>query len=281
MRTSHMPKSVQQEIGEGRFEAYRIKADPAVAIVAAFYLVLLLTPKVAETSLESAHAIFALDIVFWVVLTVDTICRALLSTDHRTRITRWAGVALLLSGPLVFLQISDTTRELVRLALISVAAFRAVNSVRFFFRLRSIFLVVSAVVLIVLAFGVSMTVTEERLAGSNIKTLSDGLWWAASTVSTVGYGDKFPISNQGRVIATSLMFIGVALFSILTATLANSFAVRAEQGASDEFASIHQRLERIEHNQQKDRPVRRARAPRRPPRRTPPPTVTVPTGDKE
>ncbi len=170
-------------------------------------------------------------------------------------------------------QISDTTRNLVRLALITVAAFRAVNSIKFFFKLRSIFYIASAVFLIVLAFGVSMTATERQYNNANIKSLSDGLWWAVATVSTVGYGDKFPVSNSGRVIATGLMFIGVALFSILTATLANSFATKAEAGATDQFELINERLDRIERNQFAGTVTRRARAPQRPRRSTPAPRI--------
>ncbi len=273
MIPSVVSEQAQNDAVEGRFERYRAKADPAIAIISAFYLVLLLTPEVAITSHESSNVIFALDIVFWVILAVDTAIRARLTVDRRTRLIRIAAMMLLLTGPLVLFQVSATTRNLVRLALITVAAFRAVNSIRFFFKLRSIFLIGSAVFLIVLAFGVSMTATERQNGNANIKSLSDGLWWAVSTVSTVGYGDKFPVSNSGRVIATGLMFIGVALFSILTATLANSFASKAEAGATDQFESIHTRLDRIEHNQLSGTVTRRARAPQRPRRSTPAPRI--------
>jgi voltage-gated potassium channel len=186
-----------------------------------------------------------------------------------------------MTGPLVLFRISEETRDLIRLALISVAAFRAINSVKLFFKLRSIFYIGSAVFLIVLAFGVSMTATEKQYSNSNIRSLSDGLWWAVSTVSTVGYGDKFPVSNPGRVIATGLMFIGVALFSILTATLASNFAARANTDDIGQFERIHERLDRIERNQQTGVAVRRARAPRRPRRTTPPPRTGTESTAKE
>lgn len=282
MIPSEVTEEIQGEMTEGRLERYQSRADPAMAIVSAFYLVLLLTPRVAITSLESSRAIYALDIVFWGILVADTAYRLWLTTDRRTRLYRLLALILLLTGPLVLFRISETTRDLVRLALISVAAFRAINSVRFFFKLRSIFYLGSAVFLIVLAFGVSMTATEKQYPNSNIRSLSDGLWWAVSTVSTVGYGDKFPVSNPGRVIATGLMFVGVALFSILTATLANSFATRANANAADQLEAVHARLDRIERNQQVEPVPRRVRAPRRPRRTTPPPrTGSGPTISEE
>ncbi len=273
MIPSEVTEQVQEDAQVGRFERYRSKADPAIAVVSAFYLVLLLTPRVAITSLESSQAIWIADIVFWAILVADTAYRVVLTNDSRVRAYRVAALALLMTGPLVLFQVSETTRDLVRLALIVVAAFRAVNSIRFFFRLRSIFYIGSAVFLIVLAFGVSMTATERQYPQSNIRSLSDGLWWAVSTVSTVGYGDKFPVSNPGRVIATGLMFIGVALFSILTATLASSFAAKSDENTAEQFQSIHVRLDRIERNQRAGMPVRRVRPPVRPRRGTPPPTI--------
>ncbi len=281
MVPSDVVEQVQSEMQEGRLERYSARADPAIAIASAFYLVLLLTPRVAITSLASSRAIFALDIVFWAILLVDTAYRVVLSRDRKTRFYRMVALVLLMTGPLVLFAISEQTRDLVRLALISVAAFRAVNSVKYFFRLRSIFYIASAVFLIVLAFGVSMTATERQYSNANINSLSDGLWWAVSTVSTVGYGDKFPVSNPGRVIATGLMFIGVALFSILTATLASSFAIKSGAGAANQFDSIHERLDRIERNQQPKSAVRRTRAPKRPRRTIPAPRPGGQAGSRE
>jgi voltage-gated potassium channel len=57
--------------------------------------------------------------------------------------------------------------------------------------------------------------------GANITTLGDALWWAMSTVTTVGYGDRYPVSGQGRFIAAGLMLAGIALLGIVTASLAS------------------------------------------------------------
>lgn len=58
---------------------------------------------------------------------------------------------------------------------------------------------------------------EKDLANSNIKSLEDSLWWAISTVTTVGYGDNFPVSLNGRIVGVFLMFVGITLFSMLSA----------------------------------------------------------------
>jgi voltage-gated potassium channel len=61
----------------------------------------------------------------------------------------------------------------------------------------------------------------ERYAdGANITSFGDAVWWAFASVTTVGYGDKFPVTEDGRFVATFLMVVGIGLFSSLTALLA-------------------------------------------------------------
>jgi len=281
MSTAETTRQIQQEERAGRLEAYRLRADPAIALISSFYLVLLLIPRAIITSWDSNLSITILDVVFWTIITGDVAYRAWLTTDRRNRLALLVALVLLLTGPFVFLTIPVETRYLIRLALISVVSLRAFNSVRYFFRLRSIIYIVSAVVMMVVVFGVVITFTERDAPKSNISSLGSGIWWAAETVSTVGYGDTYPVTNTGRIIATGLMFFGVVMFSILTATLASSFARRNDESTAGQFASLHERLERIEQHQLK-RPTRRTRAPRRPSRKTPKPTSAAPPArDKE
>lgn len=61
---------------------------------------------------------------------------------------------------------------------------------------------------------------ERGVAGSNINTFGDAIWWSIASVTTVGYGDRFPITPDGRLIASLLMVVVIALFSALTALMA-------------------------------------------------------------
>jgi voltage-gated potassium channel len=62
---------------------------------------------------------------------------------------------------------------------------------------------------------------ERPAPGANITTLGDSVWWAFVTVSTVGYGDYFPVTGTGRLVAVALMLGGVTLVGVITATLAS------------------------------------------------------------
>lgn len=71
--------------------------------------------------------------------------------------------------------------------------------------------------------AVQITITERAVEGSNIKTFADGLWWAVTTVTTVGYGDRFPTTTEGRLLAVMLMLMGISLVGVITASVAAWF----------------------------------------------------------
>jgi voltage-gated potassium channel len=79
---------------------------------------------------------------------------------------------------------------------------------------------------------VEITITERAVEGSNIKDFGDGLWWAISTVTTVGYGDYFPTTTEGKFIAVMLMVMGISLVGVITASVAAWFVkmANAESG---------------------------------------------------
>ena len=78
-----------------------------------------------------------------------------------------------------------------------------------------------AIILIIFA---SISVLQfETDPNSNIKTAEDALWWSYTTITTVGYGDKFPVTTGGRAIGVILMTGGVGLFGTFTAFISSWF----------------------------------------------------------
>lgn len=60
---------------------------------------------------------------------------------------------------------------------------------------------------------------ETSAQGTRIHNLSDAFWWAIVAVTTVGYGDIYPVTFEGRIVAAALMFVGIAILGILISTL--------------------------------------------------------------
>ena len=80
--------------------------------------------------------------------------------------------------------------------------------------------------------AVQITISERAVEGSNIKNFGDGLWWAITTVTTVGYGDRYPTTTEGKLLAVALMFMGISLVGVITASVAAWF-VKMGQNEKD------------------------------------------------
>jgi voltage-gated potassium channel len=102
-----------------------------------------------------------------------------------------------------------------------------------------------------IAAGLLMTVVDR----SSFPTVGAGLWWAAQTVTTVGYGDHVPQSVAGQLVAVLVMLFGIGFLTVITAAITSTFVSRsrrelapsdAESQAAEQLRQINRRLERIE-----------------------------------
>ena len=102
-------------------------------------------------------------------------------------------------------------------------------------------------VTLILIVTCSATVLHfERLGEGNILTADDALWWSVATVTTVGYGDKYPITVEGRFVAGLLMVAGVGLFGLFSGFIASWILGEDPNTGNEDVASIASRLDRIE-----------------------------------
>ena len=99
---------------------------------------------------------------------------------------------------------------------------------KFFARMgiKGAFLTVFALLFVSIAVSGALELHFERGAPrANILDAEDALWWAVSTVSTVGYGDTYPVTTGGRIVGMCLMFIGISLFGMCSALTASTAAL--------------------------------------------------------
>ena len=102
---------------------------------------------------------------------------------------------------------------------------------------------------ITLGAGILMTILDHE----QYPSIGTGLWWAAQTVTTVGYGDNVPVSVAGRLLAVAVMIIGIGFLTVITAAITSTFVARSQleatpsdTAAAEQLRQIGQRLERIE-----------------------------------
>jgi voltage-gated potassium channel len=105
-------------------------------------------------------------------------------------------------------------------------------------RAESAGLAAGLLALLLLVFGSVAILQVEPAAGGNIQTAEDAMWWAVTTMTTVGYGDRFPITSEGRLVAVVLMAAGVGVFGTLSGLVAGWFLSPAAKEADDDAQEI-------------------------------------------
>lgn len=99
--------------------------------------------------------------------------------------------------------------------------------------------------LLVLTFGSVAVVHFESDGPGNIETAADALWWTVATISTVGYGDVYPATMEGRLLGALVILVGVGLFGTITAFLSSWFMGPDERAQAGEMEQIRRELTEI------------------------------------
>jgi voltage-gated potassium channel len=223
----------------GRLDAYVAKTQTPLDLLAllTLWLVLVPPPYFGSEPYGSALSI-ASRVGLSFIYGVDMAIRTALARRH------WHYVRTNLLSLLVV--VIPPVRVIFSLRLIR-SVFRRGHLARF----------VLAAAVLVLNGAIVVYFFERDAKGSNIHTLGQSVWWAVTTVSTVGYGDYFPVSVGGRIAASLIMAIGILTIAVITAQVASSFvaqAARPEAGstttdpdsAEGSVADLARRLSRIE-----------------------------------
>lgn len=138
----------------------------------------------------------------------------------------WGWVDLLASLPVIHVARWGRMARLVRIlrVLRVIKATKLISEVLLRHK-RQNALLVTALALIVVVFAGSAGALhfESAAADGNIKTAHDALWWSMTTITTVGYGDFYPVTTEGRFVAVLLMVTGVGTFATLAGLLATVF----------------------------------------------------------
>lgn len=152
--------------------------------------------------------------------------------------------------------------------------------VQFLLRQRSqnTFVTVAVISCFIALVGSMMILDFEKdAAGSNIKNASDALWWAVVTITTVGYGDRYPVTDGGRIVAAILMTAGVGLFGTFTGFIASLFVepdIKREENQLNELTrelrALSQHLREVDEKLDRtqrglDRQRKRGKRTRKPP----------------
>ncbi|GIL37047.1 potassium channel family protein [Phycicoccus sp. DTK01] len=184
-----------------------------LTVAALFFLVAYAWP-ILDPTLSGGwlSALEVLSWTAWAAFLVDYLVRLRLAS-HRVEFVRHNLIDL----AVVVLPLLRPLRLLRLVTLLAVLNRKAGGSLRG----RVSVYVAGAALMVILVASLAELQAERGAPGALIRTFGDALWWAATTVTTVGYGDLYPVTTQGRWVAVGLMLAGIALIGVVTATFAS------------------------------------------------------------
>jgi len=197
----------------------------AMLVLCLYVLLALAAEKMFTLPEQVALALNYIDFAICILFILDFAVQLFKAENKLSYFFTWGWIDLISSIPNISML---RWGRLIRLFRI-IRIFRAVRSTRLIFqvmftnRTHGTFASVALTCFILVIFATISILYVEVLPACNIKTAGNALWWAFTTITTMGYGDYYPITLEGRIIAGILMTAGIALFGTFTAYVASWF----------------------------------------------------------
>ncbi|QRY62049.1 potassium channel family protein [Gordonia sp. PDNC005] len=224
--TSSSEQAARRPSRLSRRAAWERHSEPVLAAAAVAFLIAYDAPIVkSDLSPGWQSACTAATIVAWIIFALDYVARLILTGDKRYFIRHNWFDALILAMPVL-----RPLRALRLVALLSIAHRAGTNTLRG----RVVTYAAGGTTLLLILSSLAITDAERGQPGATINGIGDGLWWSITTMTTVGYGDRYPVTASGRFIAAALMLAGIALLGVVTATVASWLIERIDDAKKQE-----------------------------------------------
>lgn len=214
--------------------------DGPLTIISLLWIPVLVLPLIFHLSPTIRSDFQSIDIFVWALFFIEYITKLYLSPHKfsfiRSHIPDLIVIAIPFLRPLRLLRLMRLLR-LTRIVGVLTEALRRTKSLLTHHGLH--FVLLATTVILFVGAGVEYFL-EHNAKGANIHSFGGALWWAIVTMTTVGYGDRYPVTSGGRGVAIVLMFIGIGLVGVVSATI-TSFFIEQEKDPSTDI-----KLERIE-----------------------------------
>ena len=189
-----------------------------------FVLLVLSAERIFPVAPQTSAILNWIDLAICVVFAADFVVQ-LVRAPSKLRYLRWGWIDLLSSIPVMPVFRWGRLLRIVRVVrlLRGVRAAKILASVVFARRARGAFVTAIFICLVLATFGSIAVLHLETEPQSNIRTPIDALYWSLATLTTVGYGDLYPVTPEGRAVGIAMMIAGVCLFGIFTGLLVTWF----------------------------------------------------------
>ncbi|MEN9968410.1 MAG: hypothetical protein RIR94_585 [Bacteroidota bacterium] len=198
--------------------------DFLILILSTYVLVALLVDTFFDIPREISRLLNIIDDFICILFLIDFSIR-FKNSESKINFMKWGWIDLISSIPSFDILRYGRALRILRVLRV-IRAFRSTkNLVQFIFKNKAqgTFTSVGIIALLLVVFSAVAILQVETVPESNIKTAEDAIWWAYVTITTVGYGDRFPVTTEGRIIASVLMTAGVGLFGTFAGYISSLF----------------------------------------------------------
>jgi voltage-gated potassium channel len=206
--------------GGPRQARWQQAADWPLTIAAILFLVAYSVTVITSVDVATADVLRVVILISWALFPVNYVVEIILATHPWQWVVHHPVNLIFVLMPL--LRPLRLLRVVARSKVFQQSAGTA-------FRARVLVYLAGAAILVPYIAGRAVLDAERAAPAANITSFGDSLWWAAVTITTVGYGDFTPVTVRGRIIATGLMLGGVAVLGVLTATLSSWIVQRVSE----------------------------------------------------
>lgn len=200
-------------------------------VLSVYVIVALLIDTFYPLQEEVKRLLAIIDNVVCAFFFVD-FCSSYYKAESKLKFMKWGWIDLISCIPAIDALRLGRAVRIIRLIRILRAFKSTKNLIQFIFKNKTEGTLASVALMafLLIIFSSIAILQVEKDPNSNIKTAEDAIWWSYVTITTVGYGDKYPVTTEGRIIAAILMTAGVGLFGTFTAYIASLFVEnRAEK----------------------------------------------------
>ena len=195
-----------------------------ILVLSLYVLISLIVTTFFVLSDEVTVLLNYVDNLICIIFLVDFAIR-FKKANNKLVFMKWGWIDLISSIPYIDFLRAGRVLRLIRL----IRVFRAFKATKLIFehinrnKKQSALTSVALISFLMVIFSSIAILQFEKDINSNIKTAEDAIWWSYVTITTVGYGDKFPITTEGRIIGAVLMTMGVGIFGTFTALVSSWF----------------------------------------------------------
>ena len=200
-----------------------------ILILSLYVLISLVSTTFFNVSPEVQKILMQIDNFICIIFLIDFFYR-FYKAPNKLKFLKWGWIDFISSIPFIdFLRVGRLLRLLRLLRILR--AFKSVKHIAehvYKDKSKGLLSTVAVIAFLMVLFSSVTILQVETAPNSNIKTAEDALWWSYTTLTTVGYGDRYPVTTEGRLIAAVLMTTGVGLCGTFAGYIASILMSKKE-----------------------------------------------------